>query len=617
MRLHRLAPLCAVVLFAGCAPAQEEEASASASDPVVASAKNATDVVLVESTPTTNTGNDPTLKADRDWPSGSGKSLVSLLRFDLATIPADAVVASVKLNVTVKNQTSGEGYTLYALKRTFVEGQATWNAAASGVAWGTPGARGTADRDTAVLGKLTPTAAGRASVTLTAAGVAAVQRWIRDPSTNKGFVLDATTNMDGLELASSEAALVDERPELAVDYTRPTPTFVHPGIYTNKGQLDFVKGRIAAGAQPWKGQLDRAKGTKWGKTTYVARPVATMMCGNSGSTMDQGCTAARDDSLAANTLALLWHHTGEIAYANAAIAILDAWAATLKSIPFDRANNDTWNGPLQAAWLAETWPRAAEILRHTNSGWSATRIAAFEKMLKEVVLVRIVDGWPDGAQNWSTSMANGTMNIGIFTNDRAVFDKGVAAWRLRTPQQLHRKADGTLPIVPKEFANADGTWKADKLQTAWYGQKEFGTDRTDGITKETCRDMGHVQMGLASIVYGAETGRIQGIDLYGEQQARIVKSHEWIAKWHNAKPGSDKRDMPTESWLCPDQDVLRLQELPTWEVALNHYARRKGVAMPEVQKLVSAYRAANRGPYTNLQMQWETWTHGDIGNAGF
>src|SRR5205085_585699 len=38
---------------------------------------------------------------------------------------------------------------------------------------------------------------------------------------------------------------------------RPTPTpaggFIHPGVLVNRGQLDFVKAKIAAGTQPWKG----------------------------------------------------------------------------------------------------------------------------------------------------------------------------------------------------------------------------------------------------------------------------------------------------------------------------------------------------------------------------
>lgn len=732
----------------------------------------ATDATLTQATPTTNAGEDPVLRADVDYPNGSGKVANVVLRFDLSSIAKGSKVEGVTLGVHVLNATSGQGYTLYALARGFAEGQATWNAAASGAAWAAGGARGATDRGAEPLGTLLPTATGAYAVTLNAAGLAAVQRWVDDPSKNFGFVLDATTNQDGLEIASSESPTAANRPKLSVKVSTPdagtglegayyagtafqrlvttrtdatidfawgtaapatgvpadgysvrwsgqvlpaysqtytfstrsddgvrvwvdgkkiidnwtnhaetenagtvaltagkkanlvveyyentggavaklswasssqpkqivpkaqlfppattappppppppTGAFVHPGIGVGRGQLDFVKAKIAAGAQPWAGELERAKNSRVGKLTWVARPVATIRCGNGPSDVDEGCTTSRDDAAAAYTLALIGYHTGDARYSAAAAAILDAWATTLKEIVFVYGNYDTHNGPLQAAWLAESFPRSAEILRATYSGWPAANAARFGTMLKTAILPRIVDGWNDGGHNWSTSMANGTMNIGVYTDDRAIFDKGVAAWRLRTPQNFHLKSDGPKPIVPREYAQGDGTWKPDALASAWFGQTEFGTDRTNGITKETCRDFGHVEMTLASVAYGAETGLLQGLDLYGEMRERIVRAYEFVAKWHNLAPANfgKARDYATPSWLCPAQGHVQLQELPTWEVGYNHLATRLGVSMPETRALVDRYRASSAGRYTNLQIQWETLTHGGIGWGG-
>ena len=38
-----------------------------------------------------------------------------------------------------------------------------------------------------------------------------------------------------------------------------------------------------------------------------------------------------------------------------------------------------------------------------------------------------------------------------------------------------------------------------------------------GICQETCRDLGHTQLGIAGMINGAETAFIQGVDLYGIQ----------------------------------------------------------------------------------------------------
>ena len=611
----------------------EEEATSPRAGSVVATFRDGvagyagtTDTTLQESAPATVAGGEATIRLDRDAPAGSGKSVDGLLRFDLAGVPAGSTVESVKLTVHVVNATSGEGYALYAAKRTWSEAQATWTSAASGSAWATAGARGANDRGAQVLGTLLPTATGAHTLTLNADGVAAVQGWVDQPASNRGFVLDAQTNMDGLVFASAEAATVGERPQLSVTYTPASGGgFVHPGILVDKAQLDAVKAKVQAGAEPALWQINKARASKYGKTTYVAKPVTTMLCGNSGSKMDQGCSASRDDALAAYTLALLWYYTGDQAYANTAIKILDAWSLKLTAIPYVSTDNNTWNGPLQAAWLSELFPRSAEILRHTGAGWPAADAERFGDMLRDVMLPRIVNGWYGGGNNWNSSMANGVINIGIYNDDVALYDKGVALWRLHLPYGMYQKSDGAYPRIPSEFRTPQNTWKPGKLNEHWHGQPEFNTDRTDGITVESCRDLSHTQMGLAGFVNSAETARIQGLDLFGEAQARIVDSHEFVARALNeygAKPRA--LDVATPSWLCGG--TMNIQDLPTWEIVYNHYVGRKGLVMGETAETITRIRATQKTPvkmlvdgvmkdvyvlpYTNLQMAWETLTHG-------
>lgn len=587
------------------------------------------DTWLQESTPSTNAGADPLLRMDRDYPGGSGQSVNALLRFDLAAIPVGATVRSVQLSLHVTNRTGGEGFFLYTAGRSWSESQATWARATSTTTWSTPGARGATDRGSSVLGTLLPTVTGAYSVTLGAEGIAAVQAWVNTPASNRGFVVDADTNMDGLDFASSEATTAAQRPRLTVTYSPPPVGFVHPGLHVSKAQLDFVTAKIAARAQPWYGQFTKASGSSLANTSWTPRPVQTMQCGNSGSTVDIGCYNSRQDALRAYTLALLWYHTREQRYADAAIRILDAYADTLQTILFISGDVSTYNGPLQAAWLAELFPRAAEIIRHSGAGWSQERALKFGDMLKRAVLPRIVNGWAGGGSNWNNSMSNGVMNIAVYTDDRALFDRALAMWRVHVKETYYLTTDGAAPIPAPDQRNADGSWKAGALLSSWRGQTEFGTTRVNGLSQEACRDFGHATMSIASISQAAETALIQGVDLYSEQETRLIASAEFMARYlvPHAPDNNAQATIPVESWLCARRseyvtkngqrvpnNTIEVQILPTWEILFNHYVTRKGRSMPSTAALLPRVRVG--GSYTDLQISWETLTHAGVGSVG-
>jgi len=390
--------------------------------------------------------------------------------------------------------------------------------------------------------------------------------------------------------------------------------FVHPGIFVTEGQLAFVRQQIAAGAQPWTGELAKAKASRFGKTTWVPKARSVIQCG-SYDTPNLGCTDSREDALAAYTLTLIWKLTGEQAYADAAIRILDAWSGALTAILYDYSQATTHNGPLQAAWLAEVFPRSAELLRHGPSGWPVARAQRFGTMLTTKVLPLIQTGaWASGS-NWNNSMINGAMNIAIYTDDASLFEDTLAQWRDGVRWTIHLQSDGTRPLGPPKLLNADGSWKPGKLQEQWRSQTEFGTARVNGISMEVCRDLWHTQFSLASMSQAAETAYIQGEDLYAEEATRMIAGHEFAAKYLNLYPpsgGSQTTKTGLGSWLCAG--TLKLQDLPTWEAAYNHYVNRLGRSMPETARTVTRNRP--KASYIDIQMAWETLTHAGVGNAG-
>ena len=361
-------------------------------------------------------------------------------------------------------------------------------------------------------------------------------------------------------------------------------SFVHPGILVNQAMLDFVKAEIAAGVEPWKSALAKAQASRFGQLSYTPHPRAAVDCG-SGSLPDNGCSDEKNDALGAYTHALLWAYTGNEANAKKAIGIMNAWSAALT----EHTNS---NAPLQSAWAAEVFPRAAEIIRYTYIGWPSDEVNRFGKLLNDVYLPQVVHGSASNG-NWETSMIEATLNIGVFNDDSASFEQGLKMWRERTPAYIYISKDGATPVAPPR-GNKTGL----ALTKYWYGQSIM----LDGLGQETCRDLRHLQYGLAGIINSAETAHLQGVDLYGEEAERLQAGLEFHAKYLNgaAAPAT----------LCggtlTDDDAN-----PMWEIALNHFVTRRGVALPETQKLALKLRPTGTDHHT----AWETLTHAAVGDG--
>ena len=150
-------------------------------------------------------------------------------------------------------------------------------------------------------------------------------------------------------------------------------TFTHPGVLVSRPQLDFVKAKVNAGAQPWKAAYDQATGSAYASLSRTPKPRSIVECGPY-SNPNNGCTDEREDAIAAYTDALVWYISGDARYAEKAIALMDAWSATI-------TNHTNSNAPLQTGWAGSSWPKAAEIIKYTYTGtW--TNSARFATMLR-------------------------------------------------------------------------------------------------------------------------------------------------------------------------------------------------------------------------------------------
>ncbi|MGV9417643.1 alginate lyase family protein [Streptomyces sp. NPDC003674] len=360
--------------------------------------------------------------------------------------------------------------------------------------------------------------------------------------------------------------------------------FVHPGVTVSQAQLDFARGKVLAGAQPWKGAFDQMTASKYADLNRTPKPRATVECG-SYSNPDYGCTDERQDAIAAYTDALAWYITRDARYAQKAIQIMDAWSATITS-------HTNSNAPLQTGWAGSSWPKAAEIIKYTyTGGWAGQN--RFAAMLRDVYLPVVIKG-SNSNGNWELSMTEAAVGISVFLEDKASYDTAMARFRTRAAAYVYLASDGDLPkTVPSQNLNT-----RDKIVSYWQGQSTFVT----GLTQETCRDLTHTGYGISAISHIAETSRIQGQDLYGTDVGeRLRQALGFQAKYQLGAAVPD--------WLCGGS--LKLGLGPVTEVGYNALHNRRGVAMTNTEALTLANRPAGTD---NLFVAWETLTHGDNPN---
>jgi hypothetical protein len=355
--------------------------------------------------------------------------------------------------------------------------------------------------------------------------------------------------------------------------------FIHPGVLVNRAQLDEIKRRVTAGIEPQKTAFAAMKADPLCALDYIPHPVPTVMSGPQ-SRPEIGAKAEQADCAAAYGQALLWNITGNATYARNAIKILNAWSHTLTG------GHRYANGPIQSAWCGSVFARAAEIIRANYPEGTATDVAACQNMFRTQFLPFMIHGDCENG-NKELAMTEALINIGVFNDNRAVFDLGVKMWRGRTPAYIYLKSDGPKPIEPPGCG------------PAIWSNKGFMPALVDGLTQEAARDSHHSWLAFSSMTNAAETARQQGVDLYGEEAKRMMAALEFEA-----------RHLPPNNEPAPEK--LRFDPQQTWEIAYNEFHNRLGHELPKIAAVLPTVRPTG----VNHQMAWETLTHGDMGAVG-
>jgi hypothetical protein len=331
--------------------------------------------------------------------------------------------------------------------------------------------------------------------------------------------------------------------------TSKSSAFLHPGMLHSRGDLARMRKGVQQQAQPILAGFEILRSHPLSQLSYASGRVFPEI-GRNPTVHSQEFDR---DANAAYQCALMSCVTSNPAYAKISYGILDAWTATLREISGADA-------VLCAALGGFKMVNAAELMRHTNSGWPGEKASLFGKMLREVFLPVIDNFAPFANGNWDTAAMKMAMAIAIYDDDRSLFERGLEYYR---------------------FGCGDG-------QLAHYIYPS-------GECQESGRDQQHTQLGLAHMGDCCEMAWHQGLDLYATLDNRLLLGFEYTARYNLEEdvpfePDIDQTGKYRHEVISP-RSALR----PVYEQIYNHYVHRRGLPAPWTQRAAEKLRPEGAG----------------------
>lgn len=191
---------------------------------------NMKDATITEQSPNANNGSYDYLSVGEE--TGNTLNTRALLEFDLSGLPGDADIQSATLTLTVKNDYSDNGGTLYVyiINENWSENEVTWNHRLTIVPWGEAGAMGAGDILTTPVGSVTIDGnlqdGDEVVITITDLGI--INQLIKQ--NYFGFLLKMEAeNNDLYQYYSSDSTSETYRPKLSLSYYPSDESVVDPG----------------------------------------------------------------------------------------------------------------------------------------------------------------------------------------------------------------------------------------------------------------------------------------------------------------------------------------------------------------------------------------------------
>jgi hypothetical protein len=380
-------------------------------------------------------------------------------------------------------------------------------------------------------------------------------------------------------------------PASTTGQTATSKAFVHPGLLHTEADFARMKAKVAAGEHPWIDGWQVLIANRHAQLNWNPRPSEKVI---RGAVPGQNYAAFFNDVHAAYQLALRWKVSGDTAYADKSIAVLNAWSSTLKEVA---GNSDRF---LAAGIYGYEFANAAEIMR-TYPGWAKEDFARFQNMMLTIFypmnhdfLTRhngaaITNYWA----NWDLCNMASMQAIGVLCDRRDIYDEAITY-----------------------FYKGGGNGAMDKA--VYYVHPGYL-----GQWQESGRDQGHNTLGIALMGPICEMAWNQGDDLYSYDNNRFLAGAEYVAKYNLGK------DVPYQaySWGTGQRGNKQTQAViaeggrgsdrPAWELVINHYVNRKGLAAPYSAQYATKLRpeggggnfGPNSGGFDQLGFGTLTFTH--------
>ncbi len=325
--------------------------------------------------------------------------------------------------------------------------------------------------------------------------------------------------------------------------------FNHPGIAHSRQSIEFVKTKLAAREEPWLSAWEMFSKSRYSSTDWQPKPFVHVERG-AYNNPDIGSSEFSRDARAAYHQALCWALSGKEAHAKKAAEIVDAWSGKLQSV----SNHDA---RLLIGMSGYHFCIAAELLKHTWDKWPKDEQSRFGSMIRHIWYPIIKDFYPTANGNWDASMLQVMIAMGVYLDDEDTFNRA-------TNYYLRGQGNGAIGNYFME----------------------------SGQCQESGRDQGHTQMGLEYLANTCETAWIQGVDLYGALDNRLLKGFEYTAKYNL---GFDVPYRPYKS-IGGRYHYKRISSdgrgrlRPMYERVYNHYHNRKGLEAPYTEQAALSLR---------------------------
>ena len=329
--------------------------------------------------------------------------------------------------------------------------------------------------------------------------------------------------------------------------------FTHPALLHSERDFERMRQNVTQGREPWTQGWQRLIANRHASLNWMPRPQATIYRGND-RVHAENYAVLFNDAAAAYALALRWKISGDDAYADKAIAILNAWANTLTLIG---GSSDRF---LASGIYGYELANAAEILR-TSPHWRPADFHRFQAMMVNVFYTMNHDFLTrhNGAKidhywaNWDLANMASMLAIGVLADRRDIYAEAIDYFK-------HGQGNGAIEHV---------VWK---LYPNGLGQ-----------VQESGRDQGHTMLDIALLGAICQMAWNAGDDLFGYDHNRVLRGAEYAAQYNL---GEDVPYTPYANSDVTQPDIssaARGDTRPIWTLLYSHYVVLKGLQAPHVE----------------------------------